>query len=101
GHSRKPHREPCRIEPGQLAPMRARLERRKLVLDDLDQCADLCWVIAPGESDAQAVALVGGTEPELIAGAGADLRRVQMRCEPLPEPAEHPQRWDRVPTSNE
>ena len=46
-----------------LAPVRARLERGKGILDLSDHLLDRVWLPLPGEVDGYAVLFVTGTEP--------------------------------------
>src|SRR6478609_11951768 len=45
-------------------------------------------MLTPGEADADAVPLVGGAEPEVVSGDGADFRGVEMRRDSLGQGAE-------------
>src|SRR4029453_5686117 len=78
----------------QLSPMWPRLVGRQRGLDGGQQGHDLGWMLAPGEADAQAVALVGGAEPQVVGGGGPDLGGVQMRRDAVTKGAKGPQGVD-------
>ena len=70
----------------ELAPVGSRREGAERMLDLRQQRTDLAGMLAPGESDAQAVAFEGRAEPDFVRCHGANLRGVQVRGEPLPIP---------------
>jgi hypothetical protein len=78
------------VEGEQLSPMWPRLVGRERGLDVSQQGHDLGWMLAPGEADAQAVAPMGGAEPQVVGGGGADLGGVQLWRDAVTEGAKGP-----------
>ena len=70
-----------------LAPVRARLERAKGLLDLGDYLLDLLWLALPREVEGDGVLLVACAHPQLIGGHPANLAHLQDRSDSVCEGA--------------
>src|SRR5947209_18445551 len=70
-----------------LAPVRARLERGKSILDLGDHLLDRVWLALPGEVDADGVFVVVHAHPQPIRGHPANLAQLQDWSPPICEDA--------------
>ena len=70
-----------------LAPMRARLERAKGLLDLGDYLLDLLWLALPREVEGDGVLLVACAHPQPIGGHPANLAHQQDWSDPVCEGA--------------
>src|SRR6202035_5932577 len=81
-------RSDCRcVRMEDLAPVRARLERGKGILDLGDHLLDRVWLALPGEVDAHGVFLVVHAHPQPIRGHPANLAHLQDWSHPVSEGA--------------
>src|SRR5579859_6256996 len=68
-----------------LAPMRARLERSKGILDLSDHLLDRVWLALPGKVDGDGVFLVAHAHPQPICGHPTNLAHQQDWSDPVCE----------------
>ena len=71
-----------RVGREELAPVRPRIAAGDGGLDVHQQCLHGRLLPQPGEMERNGVAAVGGAQPEIVGGHGADLADLQQRCDP-------------------